>query len=160
MSVTSPLDHVAARIVERYSNPSRKAYTYLFRLRAESPLDALVPPVEAVLAAWVDEGGGFQPTEPLEAVARCAQAAEIKPHAQPPHTLTPHQRKQMMARAIQFKLQPVAEDEIALHLVSRALGFAPKGSREVIETWRRTSEGVWYSVYREQERARGRSAED
>jgi hypothetical protein len=87
-----------------------------------------------------------------EAVARCQAAAQIKPHAEPPHSLTPHQRKQMMARAIQFSLRAVTEDEIALHLVSRALGFSPKGDREVIEAWRRTAEGVWYSVYREQAR--------
>ncbi len=152
MSATSALDHVAGRIVERYSNPSRKAYTYLFRLRHEAPLSALVPPANAVLSAWVDEGQGFRPTELLEAIKRCEQAAQVKPHTQTPHTLTPHQRKQMMARAIQFKLQQVAEDEIRLHLVSRALSFSPKGDREVIETWRRTAQGLWYSVYREQER--------
>jgi len=152
MSATSALDHVAMRIVERYSNPSRKAYTYLFRLHIESPLTALVPLATDVLAAWVDEGRGLVPTAPLEAVARCQAAAQIKPHTEPLHSLTPHQRKQMMARAIQFSVRPVAEDEISLHLVSRALGFSPKGDREVIEAWRRTADGVWYSVYREQER--------
>lgn len=160
MSATEALDHVAARILERYSNPSRRAYTYLFRLRPQTALTSLVPSAEDVLSAWVDEGEGFQPLEPPQAVARCQQAAQIKPHTETPHTLTPHQRKQMMARAIQFSLWHVAEDEITLHLVSRALGFSPKGDREVIETWRRTSEGVWYSVYRERERAERRSAED
>ncbi|PJF35949.1 MAG: hypothetical protein CUN49_07935 [Candidatus Thermofonsia Clade 1 bacterium] len=153
MSAIEALDHVAARIVARYSNPSRKAYTYLFRLRLGAPLTALVPAVSDVIAAWVDEGSGLLPTEPHEAVARCQSAARIKPHTEPPHTLTPHQRKQMMARAIQFSLQPVAEDEIALHLVSRAIGFSPKGDREVVEAWRCTDDGTWYSVYREQERA-------
>jgi hypothetical protein len=152
MSATSALDHVAMRIVERYSNPSRKAHTYLFRLQADASLTALVPLATDVLAAWVDEGHGLVPTAPSEAVARCQAAAQIKPHAEPPHSLTPHQRKQMMARAIQFSVRPVAEDEISLHLVSRALGFSPKGDREVIEAWRRTAEGVWYSVYREQAR--------
>jgi hypothetical protein len=152
MSATSALDHVAARIVERYSNPSRKAHTYLFRLQADASLTALVPLATDVLAAWVDEGHGLVPTAPSEAVARCQAAAQVKPHTEPPHSLTPHQRKQMMARAIQFSVRLVAEDEISLHLVSRALGFSPKGDREVIEAWRRTAEGVWYSVYREQER--------
>jgi len=152
MSATSALDRVAARIVERYSNPSRKAYTYLFRLQADASLTALVPSATDVLAAWVDEGHGLMPTAPSEAVARCQAAAQVKPHVEPPRSLTPHQRKQMMARAIQFSARLVAEDEIALHLVSRALAFSPKGDREVIETWRRTTDGVWYSVYREQER--------
>ncbi|MCS6870353.1 MAG: hypothetical protein RML95_01855 [Anaerolineae bacterium] len=151
MSATDALDHVAARIVQRYSNPSRKAYTYLFRLRTESPLTALVPSVEDVLTAWVDEGQGLLPTEPLEAVARCQQAAQIKPHTGTPRVLTPHQRKQMMARAIQFNLHHVSEDEISLHLVNRALGFAPKGDYEVVETWRRTAEGFWYSAYRKRD---------
>ncbi|MBO9308267.1 MAG: hypothetical protein J7551_00605 [Chloroflexi bacterium] len=152
MSATNALDHVAARIVERYSNPSRKAYTYLFRLQADAPLTALVPSATDVLAAWVDEGHGLVPTAPSEAVARCQAAAQIRPHAGPLHGLTPHQRKQTMARAIQFSVRPVSEDEIALHLVSRALGFSPKGDREVIEAWRRAADGIWYSAYREQER--------
>lgn len=153
MSDTNPLDHVAARIVERYRNPSRKAYLYLFRLAADTPLTTVVPEAAHVLAAWVDEGRGLLPTDPLEALRLCEVARQIKPHTDSPQVLTPHRRKQMMARVIQFSVRPVANAEIAVHLFSRALGFTPKRDREVVEDWRQTADGVWYSAYRERERA-------
>ncbi len=153
MSAINPLDHVAARIVERYSNPSRKAYLYLFRLNADVPPIAAMPEAASLMAAWVDEGRGLLASDPLEALRLCALAHQIKPHTDLPQALTPHQRKQMMARLIQFSVRRVAEDEIAVHLFSCALGFTPKGDREVVEDWRQTADGVWYSAYRERERA-------
>ncbi len=153
MSDTNPLDHIAARIVERYRNPSRKAYMYLFRLSADALPSAVVPEAAHLLAAWVDEGRGLLATDPSEALRLCTLAQQIKPHTDSPQALTPHQRRQMMARIIQFSVRPVAADEIAVHLVSRALGFTPRGDREVVEDWRQTPDGVWYSAYRERERA-------
>ena len=139
---------VAGRIVDRYSTPARQAFTYLFRLKAGASLDALIPDAESVLSAWVDEGSGFQPTPPDQAVARCREASQIRPHADQPHRMTPTQRRQMMARAIQFTAVQTDPATVVVDLASRSLGFSPKGVHTVQEIWKCTAGGVWYSAYR------------
>lgn len=144
----SPLEIVAARIRDRYSNPARHAYTYLFRLVPGTLSMSLVPALEAVMSAWVDEGQGLLPLSPPEAVGLCAVAAQTKPHERPPTTLTPHQRKQMMARVITFTVEMPNPDQVDVQLWSRALGFSPKGDRQAHEIWKRAAGDFWYSAYR------------
>jgi hypothetical protein len=146
--LAAPVAVIAERIRARYSNPSRKAYTYLYWVRDVVTLTDLIPTPEAVIAAWVDEGAGFVPTAAEAAVSAGHAAAAIKPHQAAPSRLTPHQRKQMMARAIAFTATQTGENEVTVQLVSRSLGFFPKGQREVTERWLRTVDGTWYSAYR------------
>lgn len=152
MSAGEPPDPaaiVAGRIRDRYATPARRAYTYLFRMRPGASLDALIPDPESVIAAWVDEGAGLLPAPPAEAVRRCAAAREVRPHDLPPAQLSPHQRKQMMARSILFIATPQDADRVEVHLWSRALGFSPKGDREARETWLRAAGDFWYSAHRD-----------
>lgn len=144
----SPLEIVSARIRDRYSNPARHAYTYLFRLEPGTLSMALVPTPESVMSAWVDEGQGLLPLATPDAVHMCAVAAQIKPHERPPTTLTPHQRKQMMARVITFTVEMPNPDQVDVRLWSRALGFSPKGDRQAHEIWKRAAGDFWYSAYR------------
>lgn len=149
VDLAAPVSVIAERIMTRYSNPSRKAYTYLYWVGAAMALTDLIPAPEVVIAAWVDEGAGFVPTPADSAVSAGRAAAAIKPHqAAAPTQLTPHQRKQMMARAIAFTATQTGEHEVTVQLVSRSLGFFPKGQREVTERWLRTVDGTWYSAYR------------
>ncbi|MCC7208629.1 MAG: hypothetical protein IT323_15080 [Anaerolineae bacterium] len=143
-----PLAHVAGRIRDRYASPSRKAYTYLFWVRDAAALDGLVPTAEQVVAAWVDEGAGLSPLDAAEAVRRCAEARARRPQDRPSGQLSPHERRQMMARAILFTLTQARPDQVDVHLWSRALGFSPKGDRQAFEQWEQTDDGVWFSAYR------------
>ncbi len=142
------LARVAGRIRDRYATPSRKAYTYLFWVRDAAALEALIPTPEQTIAAWVDEGAGLLPLDGAEAVRRCAEARARRPQDRPSGQLSPHERRQMMARAILFTLTPVRPDQINLNMWSRALGFSPKGDRQAFEQWEQTDDGLWFSAYR------------
>jgi hypothetical protein len=143
----NPLDFVTGRIVARYGHPARAAYLYMFRLRPGADFSPILPPQEAALAAWVDEGDGLLPTPIEAAIERCRAALEIRPDVDKPQRLTAHQRRQMMARSVFFSLEQTAEGLIEVHLQSRSLAFSPKGDRIAHETWRPTRDG-WYSAYR------------
>jgi hypothetical protein len=145
--VRSATDIVAAHIAERYANPGRFAYTYLFRLRPDSDFGPLVPEVDSILAAWMDEGGGLQ-TVPAElAVEHCQATRAQAPDLRRPQPLNKHQRRQMMARSILFTAVQAGDDLVQVRLMSRSLVFSPKGDREAFEDWRPTGED-WYSAYR------------
>lgn len=144
----SALAHVAGRIRDRYATPSRKAYTYLFWVRDAAALEALIPTAEQVITAWVDEGAGLLPLDAAEAVRRSAESRSARPQDRPAAPISPHERRQMMARVILFTLELVGPDQIAVRLWSRALGFSPKGDREAFEQWELTEDGVWFSAYR------------
>ena len=141
-------DDVTARIVRRYANPARTAYLYLFRLKPGGELGPIVPEADSVLAAWADEGEGLLSTPPDEAVRKCAAAHAVGLEiAQTPQKLTPHQRRQLMARSILFTVEQISDSVINVHRFSRALAFSPKGDRKVTEEWHPSNEG-WYSSYR------------
>ena len=144
--MTEPIDFVAARIVTRYSHPSRSAYAYMFRLKPGTDLGGMTPSVESIITAWVDEGEGLIPSPPEIAVDHCRIAQRHKPDADRPRQMTPHERRQMMARAILFTVSQPSADLVTVHLVSRSVCFSPKGDREAHEQWRRTGEG-WYSAH-------------
>lgn len=155
MADRSPLAVVTEKLLYRYNHPSRKAYVYVFQLAEDADLpQIIVPTADRILAAWVDEGyGELRATDAASAAALANAAALIKPQAGAPHPLTAHERRQMMARIITFCLKEAEEDGesvVRLHLYSRALGFTPKGTREAFETWRKTSDGIWYSSYQPQ----------
>lgn len=114
---------------------------YLFRLRPDADFQPLVPGPDYVLAAWVDENGGLHPLPPDEAIQRCLAAAAI-----PANRWTA--RRWTMARVVTFTAIPTDEETVAVRLLSRALHFAPRGTREAHETWQRTADGQWYSAYR------------
>jgi len=149
----TPVDIVAERIAVRYRNPSRKAYLYLFRLAPSASLDALVPPADHVVQAWIDNGNGLVESAIEGVVAACADASQVKPHTQSPTRLSPHERKQMMARSILFTAHQPDQDTVEVNLASRALGFSPKGDRVALEVWKRTVDGTWYSTRRERDEA-------
>lgn len=137
----SPLDFVTGRIIERYGNPSRTAYLYVFRLNPDADLTPLIPETGSIQAAWVDEGAGLVQTPPMEAIARCSAARDFK-SARPANA---HERRQLMARVVAFTVEQQAPDQIKVELFSRALTFTPKGDRRVTETWR-PAQGSWYSA--------------
>ncbi len=143
-------DYVTGRIVQRYAHPGRSAYLYMFQLAPDGDFSALIPPVVTITAAWVDEGSGIQPISPAAAVEHCQAAKESVGDPAIALRTTRHERRQMMARVILFSVTQLSETAIQVHLVSRALAFAPKGTREVVEEWRPTAEG-WYSTYRDHE---------
>lgn len=143
MAAIAPADYVALHIARRYANPERAAYCYLFRLRPDSPFGPLVPEADTIIKAWVDQGNGLLPTPAEEAVRECRAVVGLKPTMQP----TSAQRRQLMARSIQFTVVQHSDDLIEVQLFSRALSFSPKGDRRVAEEWRRTGDG-WFSAYR------------
>jgi hypothetical protein len=145
--VSSPADYVAAQIAERYANPGRAAYTYLFRLKPGSDFGPLVPDPAAVIGAWMDEGEGLKLTAAETAVVHCQTIIDSKLDLSQPRNMTPHQRRQMMSRSILFAMEQPKADLVIVRLLSRALYFSPKGDREAFEEWRPTGEG-WYSAYR------------
>jgi hypothetical protein len=145
--VSSPTDYVAARIADRYANPARVAYTYLFRLKPDSDFSPLVPDPAAVLSAWIDEGEGLAPASAETAVEHCQQIIDSKLDLLQPRNMTSHHRRQMMSRTILFSVEQPADDLVTVRLLSRALYFSPKGDREAFEEWKPTGE-VWYSAYR------------
>lgn len=144
--VTDPLEAVTLKIVERYSHPGRTAYMYLFRVRPESDLKALVPPAEMVMVAWMDESYSLAETPVEIAIAHCTKTREAAPNLAIPQKLTSQQRRQMMARSVLFNITQMNDNEVEVHLVSRSLVFSPKGDREVTEKWRRSADG-WFSAY-------------
>jgi hypothetical protein len=141
-------DDVAERIARRYAHPERVAYTYLFRLAPGNDFGPLVPLADHVLSSWMDEGDGLAKVEADSAARNCQAAYEAMQEArrQSKRPKTSHERRQQMARSILFTVTRPAEDEIDVHLLSRALAFSPKGDREVVEKWRRSAEG-WFSSY-------------
>ncbi len=145
--VRSATDIVAAHIVERYANPGRSAYTYLFRLKPDSDFGPLVPEVASILAAWMDEGSGLQTVPAALAVEHCRATRVQAPDLRRPQQLNKHQRRQMMARSILFTAVQVDDALVQVRLVSRSLVFSPKGDREATEDWRPTGDD-WYSAYR------------
>jgi hypothetical protein len=143
----SATDIVVVHIVERYANPGRSAYTYLFQLKPDSDFEPLVPEVASILAAWMDEGDGLQ-TAPIDlAVEHCRATRAQAPDLRRPQKLNSHQRRQMMARSILFSAVQASDDVVQVRLVSRSLVFSPKGDREALEDWRPTGDD-WYSAYR------------
>lgn len=140
-------DLIVSRLLTRYSNPARMAYTYLFNVTPDADMTAIFPASATVLAAWVDEGGGLQPTPTAEALRLSETVREARVAHHTSHKLTPHERRQMMARLILFSVERKEEGLIVVHLISRSLGFTPKGDREVYEHWRLGEQG-WYSAYR------------
>lgn len=141
------LDVIVSRLITRYSNPARQAYTYLFRVTPDADMTPIFPATETVLAAWVDEGGGLQPVPTADALRLSGAVRESRVAQRSEHKLTSHERRQMMARLIVFSVEQDDEALIVVHLISRSLGFTPKGDREVYEHWRLGEEG-WYSAYR------------
>jgi hypothetical protein len=140
---------VIARLITRYNNPARMAYTYLFRLTSGGDFSCVIPNEGEVVMAWVDEGDGLEVAPVDHALRRCQAIQEAHITTSPAHKLTPHERRQMMARAIVFALDQHTDDLIVVHLISRSLTFTPKGDREVYEHWRLGGEG-WYSAHRPQ----------
>ncbi|MBX3080218.1 MAG: hypothetical protein KF716_01205 [Anaerolineae bacterium] len=149
MTETSPagMDIVINQIIRRYSNPARATFMYLFLLPLDADFSGVFPTPETVLTAWVDEGSGFQVTPADEAVRLCSGIQQLHIIDSAEHRLTSTERKQMMARTIQFSVEQKADDFIVVHLVSKAITFSPKGDREVYEHWRLGSTG-WYSIHR------------
>ena len=156
---TEPLpadvNSVINQIIRRYSNPARATFMYLFLLPLDADFSGVFPAPENVLTTWVDEGSGFQATPADEAVRLCAAIQRLHIIDSAEHRLTSTERKQMMARTIQFSVEQKADDFIVVHLVSKAITFSPKGDREVYEHWRLGSAG-WYSAHRPQ----GNTTED
>lgn len=148
MSTDTITDTVAERIARRYAHPGRAAYVYLFRLKLESDLTPLIPATEWVVTAWLDEGSGLSPASAALTVEHCAATRSTGLNRR--HAQTATERKQQMARAIQFIVTQLDDKLIEVHLVSRALLFSPKGDREVHEQWRPASDG-WYSAYQPHE---------
>jgi hypothetical protein len=148
--MVDPLDFVTQRLVERYGHPARTAYLYMFRIKADSNFSLLIPESESIIAAWVDEGSGLALTKADEALERCGMTKSVKTVSEGPRKLTSHQRKQMMARSVQFSVVQSSPDLVEVHLMSRSLGFSPKGDRETHELWRPTGDG-WYSAYKPEE---------
>jgi hypothetical protein len=148
--VSAPTDYVAARIAERYANPARAAYLYLFRLKPSSDFSPLAPDPQSILSAWVDEGGGLASMPVETAVERCRAAIAAKPDLSVPQKLTPHQRRQMMSRSILFSVEQPSERVVTVRLLSRALHFTPKADREAFEEWHPSGQG-WYSAHRPEE---------
>ena len=142
----APADLVTQKIVQRYAHPERKAYLYMFRLNPGSEFSSLVPAPESVLAAWVDEGSGLLPAAAGLALAACAITLEVHIASGTPKKLTPHERRQQMARSVLFTVQESMPDLIEVRLISRALAFSPKGDREAHEHWQRSGSD-WYSAY-------------
>ena len=143
-----PTDEVAERIALRYAHPERVAYLYLFRLAPGSDFGPLVPLTGHILTAWIDEGSGLARTDADSAVRKCQTVYDAMAEARrlSKRPKTSHERRQQMARSILFTVTQPVEDEIEVHLLSRALAFSPKGDREVVEKWRRSAEG-WFSSY-------------
>jgi hypothetical protein len=140
-----PVEFVANRIVERYSHPSRTAYLYMFWVVKDADFTPLIPDPASVIAAWVDEGNGLQPTNAEDAVKRGLAALERKSFAAPKDT---HERRTAMSRSLVLTIEQTAEDLVEVDLLSRALHSA-KAQRHAYETWKPTSEGnIWYSAYR------------
>jgi hypothetical protein len=144
---TTAFDIIIDQIIRRYSNPSRTTFMYMFRLPIEADFSGIVPPASSVLFSWVDEGSGFQSTQPVDAVQLCASIRQLHLIDKPQRRLTSTERRQMMSRTVQFSLKSEADDLIVVHLVSKAITFSPKGDREVYEHWRLGSTG-WYSAHR------------
>jgi hypothetical protein len=149
--VSSATDYVAARIAERYANPARAAYLYLFHLKPGSGFSPLAPDPELILSAWVDEGTGLASVPVEAAVERCRAAIAAKPDLSKPQQLTPHQRRQMMSRSILFTVEQPSDKIVTVRLLSRALHFTPKADREAFEEWHPTSGGGWFSAHRPDE---------
>ena len=143
-------DAVAERIAQRYAHPGRAAFAYLFRLKPNSDLTPLIPTAESVLAAWMDEGEGLSPVPADIAVEHCTASRSTGLNRKRAQNAA--ERKQQMARAIQFIITQVDEHQIEVRLVSRALLFSPKGDREAVEQWHLGS-GGWYSAYQPHEDA-------
>ena len=141
-------DAAAERIAQRYAHPGRTAYAYLFRLEPGSDLTRVIPEPETVLAAWIDEGSGLSLALAALAVEHCTATRGTGLNRK--RALNAQERRQQMARAIQFTATQVDETLVEVHLVSRALLFSPKGDREVHEQWRRSVDG-WFSAYPSQE---------
>ena len=141
-------DAVAERIAQRYAHPGRAAYAYLFRVKPGSDLTRMIPDTESVLAAWLDEGSGLSAAPAALAVEHCTITRGTGLNRK--HAQNAQERRQQMARAIQFTVTQIDENLIEVHLVSRALLFSPKGDREAHEQWRRSADG-WYSAYLPQE---------
>lgn len=149
---SAPETFIAARLLQRYSASGRTAYTYLFYLRQGADTGALIPVAADVISAWSDQGSGFLPLPPETVIQQCEAIHALEFHNPPGYApqsgrLTPHQRRQQMARTVQFTITPQVDDLVVVHLVSRALKFSPKGDRSVTEHWKPT-DGGWYSAYR------------
>jgi hypothetical protein len=140
------VDLVAEKIARRYAHPERKAYTYLFRLKPDRDFNAIVPEASSVTSAWVDEGNGLLSSPIDSAVEHCQKVYEARLVRSRPQNS--QERRRQMARSIQFTVTQPSEDQIEVHLISRAIAFSPKGDREVTEFWRRTADGDWYSAHR------------
>jgi hypothetical protein len=132
-----PLTIVANRILQRYANPARKAYSYLFHVQPEADLALLFPDPAQVITVWGDEGAGLRELTAETALERCKAIREAGANVA---------RLQKMARIVQFTLTAPSDDEVIVQLASRALVYSPKGDRRVTEQWKCSAEG-WYSVY-------------
>lgn len=138
-------EYVADRIAARYASPGRAAYLYLFWLKPGSDFSPLTPAPDTMIAAWVDEGGGLSPSPPALAAERCAATHHLARTIGRPANA--QQRRQRMARSVQFTITAADNETISVRLVSRSLAFSPRGDRTVQEEWHRSGEG-WYSAYR------------
>jgi hypothetical protein len=141
------VEFVANRIAQRYSNPARTAYTYLFQVAPDSDFSQLIPSADAAIAAWMDEGSGMQQVDPAFAAEHCRATKQSVTDLSQPKKMSSHQRKQMMARSIMFSIVQLSEGVIQVHLFSRSLTFSPKGDREVTEEWHPSGDS-WFSAYR------------
>jgi hypothetical protein len=141
-----PVQSVVEQIAKRYAHPGRAAYLYLFQMKPDSDLTHLVPDVESVLAAWMDEGQGLTPTDIETAVDHCTATYNLK--LKTIRTRISEERRRQMARSVVFTVVQSGEDMVKVTLVSRALAFSPKGDRTAHEEWKPTEDGGWYSAYR------------
>src|SRR5215208_5511169 len=139
-------EFVANRIAQRYANPARSAYVYLFQVRPDADFSQLIPAPEVVIAAWYDERNGMEQVTPQAALEHCRATKQAVTDLAQPKKMTSHERKQMMARSIVFSVTQPSESVIQVHLFSRSLSFSPKGDREVTEEWRQSGD-TWFSAY-------------
>jgi hypothetical protein len=146
--VTAATDFVAAAIAQRYAHPGRFNYLYLFQLKPEADFTPLVPALDHILAAWIDEGEGLRPVSADLGVERCRLTYDIGlEHKRPKGS---HERRMQMARSVLFAATQPDEDTVEVRLLSRALVFSPKGDREAHEVWHPGGAG-WYSVHQPDE---------
>lgn len=137
---------VTQQIIRRYSNPARIAHSFLLRIPPDADFVPLLPAAEIALQAWSDNGTGLVEATADQTLSYCRSIADRAfDQAQ---GMNAADRKQLMARIILFSVAQVADDEIAVHLLSRSLTFKGKGDRDVIEQWKPSADGGWYSVYR------------
>lgn len=149
-----PAAFIAARIVERYSHPSRTNYLYLFHVQSSADFQPIPPVAGQIIQAWVDEENTLSSIDPIKACHLCQLTADrwrsqsVVDGYAPPRSR--EERRRLMARQVVFSItppDPAGEPVALVDLFSRAIAFTPKGDRRVTETWRPFA-GGWFSAYK------------